>query len=212
VVSVRPENLGCNLQLETSPLHLSSRSRRRKKKKKAGTPNMRQSSYKTKLFLSFLRPNRSPFVARFAKAVSDSGLDPVDLAAPRLEADAVEADFDMGELPDENDKDIPQDTMSRFRLMGGSLTELFDACVVGKLAPTTCIGVIVGLTFLARIVQVRTVRRREGRMCAIVSDYFVSYPSSYTRDMAVYGIYAIYSGYAVDIRGYDGYELEIYIM
>jgi hypothetical protein len=90
------------------------------------------------------------FVARFAKAVSESGRDPVDLAAPRLEVGAVEADFEtyaMGKLPDENDKDIPQDTMSGFRSMSGSLAELFDVSVVGKLAPLTCLGVILEQTF-----------------------------------------------------------------
>jgi hypothetical protein len=75
-----------------------------------------------------------------------SGLDPDDLDAPGLEADTVHADFEtyaMGKMPDENDQDIPQDTMSGFRSMGGSLSELFDVSVVGKLAPMTCIGAIV---------------------------------------------------------------------
>jgi hypothetical protein len=86
------------------------------------------------------------FAARFAEAVSESGLDPVDLAAPGLEVDAVEADFEMyamGKLPDENEKDSPQGTMSGLRSMGGSLAELFNVSVVGKLAPTTCIGAII---------------------------------------------------------------------
>jgi hypothetical protein len=33
--------------------------------------------------------------------------------------------------------------MSSFRSRSGSLAELFDASVVGKLAPMTCIGAIV---------------------------------------------------------------------
>jgi hypothetical protein len=51
--------------------------------------------------------------------------------------------YTMGKMPDENDQDIPQDTMSGFRSMGGSLSELFDVSLVGKLAPMTCIGAIV---------------------------------------------------------------------
>jgi hypothetical protein len=71
-------------------------------------------------------------------AVSASGLDKDDLEAPSLEADAVHAEFEiyaMDNLPDENDHDIPQDNMSSFQSRGGSLAELFDVSVVGKLAP-----------------------------------------------------------------------------
>jgi hypothetical protein len=67
------------------------------------------------------------------------------LAAPRLEAGAVEADFEtyaMGKPPDENDKDIPKDTMSGFRSMGGSLAELCDVSVVGRFAPMACRGAV----------------------------------------------------------------------
>jgi hypothetical protein len=33
--------------------------------------------------------------------------------------------------------------MSVFRSMGGSLAELFDVSVIGKLSPMTCIGAII---------------------------------------------------------------------
>jgi hypothetical protein len=65
------------------------------------------------------------FAARFAEAVSASGLDTDDLEAPGLEADAVHKDFEiyaMGNLPDENDHDIPQDTVSvEGWVVGGAL-------------------------------------------------------------------------------------------
>jgi hypothetical protein len=51
------------------------------------------------------------FAARFAEAVSASGLDTDDLEAPGLEAEDVHAEFEiyaMGNLPDENVHDIPQ--------------------------------------------------------------------------------------------------------
>jgi hypothetical protein len=48
----------------------------------------------------------------------------------------------MGELPEDNDQDVPQDTMIGFRAMGGTLAELF-VDVVGMLAPMTSIGAIV---------------------------------------------------------------------
>jgi hypothetical protein len=46
----------------------------------------------------------------------------------------------MGELPEDDEHDVPQDTMIGFRSMGGTLAELFDVDVVGRLAPRTSIG------------------------------------------------------------------------
>jgi hypothetical protein len=48
----------------------------------------------------------------------------------------------MGELPEDNKHDVPQDTMIGFRSMGGTLAEFFDVNVVGRLAPLTFIGAI----------------------------------------------------------------------
>jgi hypothetical protein len=49
----------------------------------------------------------------------------------------------MGELPEDNEHDVPQDTMIGFRSMGGTLAELFDVDAVGILAPLTSIGAFV---------------------------------------------------------------------
>jgi hypothetical protein len=49
----------------------------------------------------------------------------------------------MGELPEDNEHGVPQDTMIGFRSTGGTLAELFDVDVVGKLAPLTSIRAIV---------------------------------------------------------------------
>jgi hypothetical protein len=49
----------------------------------------------------------------------------------------------MGKLPVDNDHDVPQDAKVGFRSMGGTLTELVDVDVVGRLAPLTPIGAIV---------------------------------------------------------------------
>jgi hypothetical protein len=38
----------------------------------------------------------------------------------------------MGELPEDNEHDVPLDTMIGFRSMGGTLAALFDVDVVGR--------------------------------------------------------------------------------
>jgi hypothetical protein len=49
----------------------------------------------------------------------------------------------MGELPEDDEHDVPQEIMIGFRSMGGTLAELFDVDVVRSLAPMTSIGAIV---------------------------------------------------------------------
>jgi hypothetical protein len=49
----------------------------------------------------------------------------------------------MGELPEDNEHDVPHDTMIGFRSMGGTLAALFHVDVVARLAPQTSIGAIV---------------------------------------------------------------------
>jgi hypothetical protein len=49
----------------------------------------------------------------------------------------------MGELPEDDEHDVPQEIMIGFRSMGGTLAELFDVDVVRRLAPMTSIGAIV---------------------------------------------------------------------
>jgi hypothetical protein len=56
----------------------------------------------------------------------------------------------MEELPEDNEHDFPQNTMVGFRSMGGTLAELFDFAVVGRLAPLTSIGAIVEYVCTAR--------------------------------------------------------------
>jgi hypothetical protein len=52
----------------------------------------------------------------------------------------------MGELPEDNEHDVPLDNMIGFRSMGGILAALFDVDIVGRLAPMTSIGAIVELS------------------------------------------------------------------
>jgi hypothetical protein len=88
------------------------------------------------------------FATAFSEAVAASGLDADDLpiTIPAADVDIDDAKWDkypLGQLPDENDPDVPLDTMAGFRSMGGTLADLFDVDVVGKLALMTSIGAIV---------------------------------------------------------------------
>jgi fructose-specific phosphotransferase system component IIB len=67
------------------------------------------------------------FATKFAEAVAASGLDTDESTAPGP-GDAMDTGLEkwpMGELPEDNDQDVPQDTMIGFRSMGGTLAELF---------------------------------------------------------------------------------------
>jgi hypothetical protein len=84
------------------------------------------------------------FATKFAKAVVASGVDTDESAASgpgNAMLDAGLEKWPMGEMSEDDEHDVPQDTMIGFRSMGGTLAELFDA--VGRLAPmTTSIGAI----------------------------------------------------------------------
>jgi hypothetical protein len=80
------------------------------------------------------------FATTFAKAVVASGL---DSDAPGPGAATLDAELEkcsMGELPDDNDQDVAQDTMFGFRSMGRTLADLFDVDFAGSLAPRSSIG------------------------------------------------------------------------
>jgi hypothetical protein len=86
------------------------------------------------------------FATKFAEAVVASGLDTDESAASGPGNAMLDAGLEkrpMGELPEDDEHDVPQDTMIGFRSMGGSLAELFDVDVVGRLAPATSIGAII---------------------------------------------------------------------
>jgi hypothetical protein len=86
------------------------------------------------------------FAIKVSEAVAASSLDTDELAAPRPGTTTLDAGLEKcqrGELPDDNDQYVPQDIMIGFQSMGGTLTELFDIDVVGRLAPETSIGAIV---------------------------------------------------------------------
>jgi hypothetical protein len=83
---------------------------------------------------------------KFAEAVVASGLDTDESAASgpgNATLDAGLERWPMEELPEDDEHEVPQDTMIGFRSMGGTLAELFDVDVVGRLAPMTSIGAIV---------------------------------------------------------------------
>jgi hypothetical protein len=87
------------------------------------------------------------FATAFSEAVAASGLDADDLpmTIPAAGVDTDDAKWEkypLGQLPDGNDPDVPLDTMAGFRSMGGTLADLFDVGVGGKLAPMTSIGAI----------------------------------------------------------------------
>jgi hypothetical protein len=46
----------------------------------------------------------------------------------------------MGELPEDDEHVVPQDTVIGFRSMRGTLAELFDVDIVGRLAPMTSLA------------------------------------------------------------------------
>jgi hypothetical protein len=86
------------------------------------------------------------FATKFAEAVVVSGLDTGESAASgpgNAMLDAGLEKWPMGELPEEEERDVPQDTVIGFRSMGGTLAELFYVGVIGRLAPVTCVGAIV---------------------------------------------------------------------
>jgi hypothetical protein len=71
-----------------------------------------------------------------------SGLDTDESAATgpgNAMLDAGLEKWPMGELPEDDEHDVPQDTLIGFPSMGGTLDELFDVDVVGRLAPRTSI-------------------------------------------------------------------------
>jgi hypothetical protein len=77
-----------------------------------------------------------------------SGLDaddsPITTPTAGLNDDAKQDRCPLGQLPGENDPDVPLDTKtSGLRSMGRTLASLLDVDVVGKIAPTTCIGAVV---------------------------------------------------------------------
>jgi hypothetical protein len=86
------------------------------------------------------------FATKYAEAVVASGLDTDESAASGPGNAMLDAGLETrpkGELPEDYEHDVPQDTMIGFRSIGGTLAELFDVDVVGRLAPVTSIGAIV---------------------------------------------------------------------
>jgi hypothetical protein len=86
------------------------------------------------------------FATKFANAVVASGLDTDESAVSGPGNAMLGAGLEkwpMGELPEDDEHDAPQDTMIGFRSMGGTLVELFDVDVVRRLAPMTSFGAIV---------------------------------------------------------------------
>jgi hypothetical protein len=86
------------------------------------------------------------FATKFAEVVGATGLDTDESAATRPGNAMLDAGLEkwpMGELPEDDEHDVPQHTMIGFRSMGGTLAELFDVNVVGRLTPMTSIGAIV---------------------------------------------------------------------
>jgi hypothetical protein len=86
------------------------------------------------------------FATKFAEAAVASGLDTAESAASGPDNAMLDVGLEkcpMGELPEDDEHDVPQDTTIVFRSMGGTLAELFDVDVVGRLAPMTSIGAIV---------------------------------------------------------------------
>jgi hypothetical protein len=75
------------------------------------------------------------FAEKFAEAIAASGLDSNVLAAPVADKPFVRSEtsdmYSFENLPAENDKDVPQDSLSGFRSMGGLLAELFNVRAVG---------------------------------------------------------------------------------
>jgi hypothetical protein len=77
------------------------------------------------------------FATKILEAVVGSGLDIDESAASgpgNAMLDAGLEKWSMGELPGDNEKDVPQDTMIGFRSIGGTLAEFFDDDVFGRLA------------------------------------------------------------------------------
>jgi hypothetical protein len=85
------------------------------------------------------------FATKFAGALVASGFDTESAASGPGNArlDAGLEKWPMGELPEDDEHDVPHDTMIGFRSIGGTLAELFDVDVVGRFAPMTSIGAIV---------------------------------------------------------------------
>jgi hypothetical protein len=89
------------------------------------------------------------FATTFAEAVVACGFDTYESAASgpgNAMLDAGLEKWPMGELREDDEHDVPQDTMIAFRSMAGTLAELFDVDVVRRLAPMTSIGAIVDYT------------------------------------------------------------------
>jgi hypothetical protein len=86
------------------------------------------------------------FANKLAEAVVASGLD-ADESAASGPGNAIWTPgwrkWLMGELPEDNEHDVRQDTMIGFRSMVGTSAELFDVDAVGILAPLTSIDAIV---------------------------------------------------------------------
>jgi hypothetical protein len=83
------------------------------------------------------------FATKFANAVVASGLDTDESAVSGPGKAMLDAGLEkrpMGELPEDDEYDAPQDTMIGFRSMGGTLVELFDVDVVRRLAPMTSLA------------------------------------------------------------------------
>jgi hypothetical protein len=92
--------------------------------------------------------NPTSFATAFAEAIAASGLkaDDSPITTPAAGVDAEDTKWDkypLGQLPDENDADVPLDPMAGLRSLGGTLADLFDVGVVWKLAFMTSIGAIV---------------------------------------------------------------------
>jgi hypothetical protein len=70
------------------------------------------------------------FATAFAEAIAASGLEADDspITTPDAGFDAEDAKWEkypLGQLPDENDPDVPLDTMAGLRSLGGTLADLF---------------------------------------------------------------------------------------
>jgi hypothetical protein len=117
----------------------------RHKTRPSSPPNGRPISFATEEPTSFDTKTHL-LVDPQAVAASGPEADDSPITTPAAGVDTDDAKWDkypLGQLPDENDPDVPLGNMIGLRSMGGILADRFDVGVVGKVAPMTCIGAFV---------------------------------------------------------------------